>query len=311
MPEIILHHYPQSPFSEKVRLALGLKQLAWRSVIVSRVPPRPDLLPLTGGYRRTPVMQLGADIYCDTQLILRALERLHPAPSLYPDATEGVASALAFGWDRATWVSVVGLLVALIGDKFPPEFLEDRSKGYFGYELSKPAMEPRKPLLLARLRAQLAWVEAMLADGRPWLLGVRAGAADLSIYHSLWALRMNCGAQVDALLGFGAPLLAWMERVKGIGHGAPFEMTPAQALEVATQAAPAAPSIDADGDPSGYKPGMRVTVTPDDHARVPVTGTLVAADAQELIIRRSDERAGDIHVHFPRAGFDVEPAQSS
>ena len=69
MPDfpIILHHFDQSPFSEKIRLIFGLKSIAWRSVRISRIMPRPDLMPLTGGYRRTPVMQIGADIYCDTQ----------------------------------------------------------------------------------------------------------------------------------------------------------------------------------------------------------------------------------------------------
>ena len=31
MDEIILHHYPTSAFSERVRLAFGMKNLAWRS----------------------------------------------------------------------------------------------------------------------------------------------------------------------------------------------------------------------------------------------------------------------------------------
>ena len=71
MSEIILHHYEISVFSERVRLALGLKRLSWNSVTIPHMLPKPDLMPLTGGYRRTPVMQLGADIYCDTLLILR------------------------------------------------------------------------------------------------------------------------------------------------------------------------------------------------------------------------------------------------
>ena len=62
MPEIILHHYPTSPFSEKIRRIFGYKKLAWRSVEIPRSAPKPDLMPLTGGYRRTPVMQIGADI---------------------------------------------------------------------------------------------------------------------------------------------------------------------------------------------------------------------------------------------------------
>ena len=71
---LVLHHFDQSPFSEKNRVILGFKLLAWKSVRISRVMPRPDLMPLTGGYRRTPTMQIGADIYCDTQIIIRELE---------------------------------------------------------------------------------------------------------------------------------------------------------------------------------------------------------------------------------------------
>jgi glutathione S-transferase len=78
MSDMILHHYPASPFSEKVRVAFGIKGLAWKSVIIPRILPKPDLMPLTGGYRKTPVLQIGADIYCDTQLILREIERRAP-----------------------------------------------------------------------------------------------------------------------------------------------------------------------------------------------------------------------------------------
>src|ERR1700689_1920242 len=81
---IILHHFEESPFSEKVRLVFGLKNIAWTSVRISRIMPRPDLMPMTGGYRRTPVLQIGADIYCDTQVILRELERRFPEPTLFP-----------------------------------------------------------------------------------------------------------------------------------------------------------------------------------------------------------------------------------
>jgi glutathione S-transferase len=63
-----------------------------------------------------------------------------------------------------------------------------------------------------------------------------------------------------------------------------------------------------DRDPSGLRAGQTVTVTPDDNARVPVSGTLVAADAAEIVIHRRDPVAGDLHIHFPRLGFDVAAA---
>ena len=98
MTDIILHHYDTSPYSEKVRLGFGLKGLAWASVELPQIMPKPKLTALTGGYRKTPVLQIGADIYCDSQLIMRELERRYPTPSFYP-AGHGAADALAW-WAR-------------------------------------------------------------------------------------------------------------------------------------------------------------------------------------------------------------------
>ena len=62
MSELILHHYPSSPFAEKTRLMLGYKSLAWKSVIIPMIMPKPDVVALTGGYRKTPILHIGADI---------------------------------------------------------------------------------------------------------------------------------------------------------------------------------------------------------------------------------------------------------
>ena len=86
MAELILHHYDISPYAEKIRLAFGLKGLAWASVIVPATLPKPDLMPLTGGFRRTPVLQIGADIYCDTLRIAMELDRRCPEPPLLPES---------------------------------------------------------------------------------------------------------------------------------------------------------------------------------------------------------------------------------
>ena len=81
MTDIVLHHYNESPYAEKVRCLLGYKQLDWRSVTVPMVAPKPDLTALTAGYRKVPVMQIGADVYCDTRLIAEVIEDLAPSPA--------------------------------------------------------------------------------------------------------------------------------------------------------------------------------------------------------------------------------------
>ena len=309
MPEIILHHYGLSPFAEKVRTALGLKGLAWRSVDVAPLPPRPLLHALTGGYRRIPVLQVGADIYCDTNIILPALERLHPAPTLYPNGSAGISQGLAFAWERAMWVPTIGVLSHYIGDQLPAEFIKDRKEGYLGFDMSKAAMAPDLPRHLQAVHAHYGWLKTALASaqalGRAFLFGDAVSALDLACWQTTFLLRQNCPASVDELLGL-APLLPWYERIAAIGHGSSTPMTSEEAVAVAQAARPAPVThLQADGDPAGLKAGTVVTVTPDDNARVPVQGTLVAASGTEVVIHRRDEQAGDLHLHFPRLGFDV------
>ena len=307
MSELILHHYEFSTFSQKVRTALGAKGLAWRSVDIPGMPPRPLLTPLTGGYRRAPVLQVGADIYCDTNLILPTLERLHPAPSLYPPGSEGVAEGLGFAWERQMWIPTIGVLVHYIGEHIPAEFLKDRKESYLMVDISKQAMAPQLPQHLQFVRAQLAWLKRALGT-RPFLFGAQPSAADLACWQTVYLLRKNCPPDVDALLGL-APLAPWYERIAALGQGTPTAMTPEQAFEVASAATPAPVThLDPDGDPGGLKAGTTVVVTPDDNARVPVTGTLVAAGDSEVVIHHRDAQAGDLHIHFPRLGFDVAAA---
>ena len=304
MSDIILHHYDLSPFSEKIRLALGYKGLDWQSVIVAEVPPRPLLDALTGGYRRVPVLQVGADIYCDTEVIFRALERLKPEPTLYPTG-EGIAKALSLGWDRATWKPAIGVLVDHIGEHLPEEFLKDRKDNYLGYDISKAAMAPKLPAYVQEMTAQIAWLASMLWQNGDWLTGPALSAADLSCYHSIWLLRANCGAEViDAQLHIAPEVVAWMDRIAAIGHGTKTDITAEDALAAARAATPADPGL-GDNDPYGIAIGTRVSVTPNDNARVPVTGTLAGADAQEVVVAIDSAEAGTLHVHFPRAGFET------
>jgi glutathione S-transferase len=107
MSELVLHHYAMSPFSEKVRLVLGMKRLRWRSVTVPVVMPKPDVVALTGGYRRTPFLQIGADIYCDTVLMCRVIDRIAPEPPLYPASIAGLAEIVAQWADGSLfWIAV-------------------------------------------------------------------------------------------------------------------------------------------------------------------------------------------------------------
>jgi glutathione S-transferase len=307
MNDIILHHYPTSPYAEKVRIALGIKQLPWRSVHIPVIMPKPDLMPLTGGYRKTPVMQIGADIYCDTQCILRELERRFPERSLYRGTDAGTANAMAFWSDRNLFSPAVGVGLASRGSTLiSPEFLADRAK-FSGREVNLERLKASVPILLDQLRAQLGWLEGMLADGRPFLLGQHPTLFDCAAYHPCWFLRVNAGAD-KAPLNELPTLQAWMARVEQIGHGTATQLDAKDALNIAQRASPQAIAATDARDPAGRKPGTHVQVMPDDTGRDPVVGELLASSRDEIVIRRSDALVGEVAVHFPRAGFQVLPA---
>jgi glutathione S-transferase len=303
---IILHHFDESPFSEKIRIVFGLKNIAWTSVRISRIMPRPDLMPMTGGYRRTPVMQIGADIYCDTQCILRELQRRFPEPTLFPAGNEGLAWATAMWTDRSFFQNTVNLVFGSLADKVPPEFIADREK-LRGAKFDVAAMKSAIPQMRDQVRAHLQWIETQLRDGRPWIGGDKAGLGDVHAYMNVWYVRQNMADADERLAEFGN-VQAWEARMRATGHGRRSEMTTAAALDIAAAATPQTAIMADPHDPNGRKPGDQVEVMPDDYGKVKVAGEIVALSPQHIAIRRHDPRAGEIVVHFPRAGFLVLPA---
>ena len=158
MNEIILHHYPPSPVSEKVRVGLGIKRLAWRSVEIPRLPPKPDVMPLTGGYRRTPIMQIGADIYCDSQCILRELQQRFPEPTFYPGGADGLPWGIG-RWTDALFDVAVRLSLGANADQLPEAFATDRVRLFLGPNGDLKKVQADLPHTAAQLRAQFGWID--------------------------------------------------------------------------------------------------------------------------------------------------------
>ena len=302
MNDIILHHFDSSPFAEKIRLALGLKGLAWRSVEIPMVMPKPALTALTGGYRKTPVMQIGADIYCDTQCIALALEHYYPQPTLFPAHSQGLALALSQWSDAAFFQPGAGLSMGT-NTELPEDILQDRRE-FFNF-LDFSTLPQQLPHLFSQFRAHLQLVETMLADGREFLLGDHPGWADILAYFPLWMCRGNI-ATADKLVQPLPAVLTWESRMIDIGHGNPSTITADDALDIARQAASTvSPEIVSDAWPQMIT-GTPVTVTPQDYGAVPVAGELVRLTHADIAIRREDAQAGEVVVHFPRLGYRVD-----
>ena len=186
MSEIILHNYPQSPVAEKVRKGLGLKDLPWRDVEIPRVPPKPDLVCLTGGYRRTPVMQIGADVFCDSQCILREIERRFPERTFFPGGAEGLAWGVSRWTDGELFTLVVKLVLGAAGDALPADFARDRGRLYLGpdWAAGLKAANAELPHIAAQIRAHFGWMNDRLSTGRLYMLGDRPGLPDLLAWQA-------------------------------------------------------------------------------------------------------------------------------
>lgn len=307
-PDIILHNYPQSPVAEKVRVAFGIKGLSWCNVEIPRIPPKPMLTALTGGYRRTPVMQIGADIYCDSQCIIRELERRHPLPSFVPGTDAGLLWCLSRWTDGALFDLAVKIVLGAAGDALPRDFAEDRGRLYLGEDWAEGLKRANAelPHLIAQLRAPLSWLDQQLGDGRAFLIGDKPAAIDAQIYHVMWFIngRWDGGPQVLAEF---PDVQRWMASVQAIGHGNRSEMSADAALALASSMDSSTVAGVADNDPQGLRVGQAVAVVPDvNGGEQAVTGTVRMADAHSIAIDRVSEQAGKVCVHFPRAGYRVE-----
>jgi glutathione S-transferase len=307
--EIILHHYDFSNYSEKIRLVLGLKGLTWRSVEIPPVLPKPDYMPLTGGCRRAPSLQIGADVFCDSKRIIEELERRFPEPSIYPGPDSAlqrtIASALQYWSDASLTRNSINYASCAYPEapRFTPEFLADRAALLHKPE---PGLLHRRGAVhknLEQLRPQIEWIADLLRDGRPYVWGEQMSLADCTMYHPMWVMDQLAYERVALI----PPLVrSWMDRVAARGHGTAVPMTAAQALAVAAAAEPEppGPSEVLDGDPPL---GEIVSITPLDYGRDnPSIGRLVQVDTNHVAIQHSNERVGLVTTHFSRFGYGLQ-----
>lgn len=299
MSEIILHHYDTSPFSEKPRVMFGVKGLSWRSVVQPVIMPKPDLVPLTGGYRRIPVMQVGADIFCDTRVILAEIERRHPEPKVIRPGDWEVNLAADRPWFQAT----VALVFAEIGHTVPKEFIADREK-LSGRPFDTTAMKAAVPVMREAWRRHAEQVEQGLAGG-DFLGGASPSLADVASYMNIWWLARATHQIAEALLTGLPRTQAWRERVHAIGHGHKSEMGTGEALAAARAAEPEPAPEHTDAH---LAPGDPVSIAADDYGRDPIEGPLVAASDEQVTVARDDPDVGRLHIHFPRTGYILSRA---
>lgn len=315
--DLILHHYPVSPFSEKIRLVLGHKKLAWKSVHVPVVLPKPDVVALTGGYRRTPFLQVGADIYCDSALICDVLEHVQPEPTLYPPHLRGVSRIFA-QWADSTlfWAAMTyGLQPRGAAHMFRDAQAEQAQAFAADRKAMRTNMTALRPAdATSALRSYLRRIASMVEE-HDFLFGADPCVADFAACHPLWFLRTQVPVMADILAATPA-VSEWLDRLDACGHGRLDRFSAADAITVAARSEPEPPGrnllVDsAFQDDHGISLGSAVTVTPESFGTEATEGELRAATRTHYTLRRTDPRVGTVHIHFPRIGYVLRPATAS
>lgn len=300
---LILHHYDGSPYAEKIRLMFGLTDTRWCSLLSPVQPPRPNLDPLTGGYRRIPVAQMGADIFCDTDLIARELATMTACPALDPESVDAGAAALMDQAENKAFFAaiaavppmrLIGTMLQMFGPIGAYRFVKDRMNLLKGGTVRPPKGDKAKAII----DKLLADLETRLTE-HLWVGGDAASVADFATFHPLW-LYVSCNRRP---LKAGPKVEAWYRRVGEIGHGRREEITRDKAFAAARDAEPRALPASVDDTPAPI--GAAVDVAPSDYGIVPVSGTLAAVTADRIILARDTAEFGTLHVHFPRAGYSV------
>jgi len=306
MSEMILHHYENSPYAEKIRLMFGMTNSPWQSLLSPVWPPRPNIDPLTGGYRRIPVAQLGADIICDTCLISQEVALLTNNQNLAPSAmSEAAKTLMKFAEGKVFFAAVAAVpqfrLLGTMLKEFGPvgafKFAKDRTGMLKGGSTRAPSPQKAKKLvqeLLDRLESHLA--------EHKWINGDEASVADLTVYHPLW---LHLQAARSSLVA-GENTTRWYQAVTALGQGKRKDITQADAFAAAKNNLPRA--LPAEAEDNTLALGQKVSVAPSDYGVVPISGTLVMVADDRMIIARETEQFGTVHVHFPREGYAVTQA---
>lgn len=300
---LILHHYDFSPFAQKIRSMFGYCDLSWHSVISPPMPPRPNLDPLTGGYRKIPVLQVGADLFCDTRIITAEIAKLTERPELDRNHCSDKIQAFIDEVDLRVFFASAGsaspakALTAMLL-KFGPfttvKFIKDRVGMAHNAKVSMPTGSKAQSILMPHYEK----LEQILKDS-PYLFGDRLSVADFSAYHVAW-LAILTGAK--PIRKDATHTADWYQRITDYGNGNRSELAAMGAFEIARDAVPRTLPKNANEHP---KMGDTVKIAPSDYGRDAVEGKLIAANSERFIIQRDTERFGTLHVHFPTLGFEL------
>lgn len=305
MSQPILHHYWPSPFAHKIRLALAWAEIPWQSVEIPRIPPKILLMPLTAGYRRTPVLQVGADVFCDTQNIARYIGESYASDALFPEGCIDRALIFASWLDRIVFPLCVQTVLTHAIDTSPPEFIKDRGGLYFGSSWSVEKLKADLPGVLYQLTSEFHTLDCAIGHSGG-LMSQSFSYADISIGYLAWFLRGRWTAGSEFLAKFPN-----IERIERIIHEKSSDqycnLSAQSALTIAKKSSSKVKSNLTARVPSLLSLGQSVAIRPHaDTSDAPVTGTLHALTETRVSISHQAPEVDEVVVHLPVASYQIQ-----
>ncbi|KAF2155776.1 hypothetical protein K461DRAFT_310393 [Myriangium duriaei CBS 260.36] len=328
--DIILFHYPFSPYARRIVWYLTLRNIPYAQCLQPPPPPRPDLAALGVSYRRIPLCSIGGSIYADTRAILSALERLFPASASHPPlssaSTAGISALLSsFTIDGGVFTRAAQLLPTHLPIMQDPRFAADRTD-FTGAKFSPTTLDRVRPEAEAHMRRLWDVYETLLSDGRTWIGSADATSPGLADIEGVWPLDWmgELGSLPKELFGPEAypKTTAWAARFKGAVKEARKRNPEAAkavtvkgdvAFDFITSAKRAVVGVDAK-DPTGLKEGQEVMVWPIDTGfNHKDKGRLVGLDKEEVVIavKTKKDPSKEVLLHAPRLGFRVVPTSAA
>jgi glutathione S-transferase len=297
---LILHHYDISPFSQKAQKMMGLKGLDWLSVEMPLIAPKPDVEALTGGYRGTPILQVGADVFIDNWMIARALDSRAPAAPLNPRGP--LEAAALYAWCERLFIPLLHSAFATYKNQWEPDFLADRKQVFPDVDFD--SLHIADPDRRSQVNAFLGEAAAQLGRGASFLGGETPDGGDVHVWGMIWMIYSALPDLVPLVERY-EEIMDWHERMERLGRGGRTDVTFDAAWDALRaghfQPLPDTPMT----EPLRDWLGARVEVSAGSADRGMATGRLIAVDQHQVVIATTPLGGAEAHVWFPRFGYHL------
>ena len=299
---LILHQYDISPFSQKAQKMMGLKGLSWQSVEMPMIAPKPDVEALTGGYRGTPVLQIGRDVFIDNWMIARALDEFDSnGPAI--NAQGGLREAALYAWGERLFTPLLHAALAAYQSEWDADFLADRKQVFPDVDFDTLAADDLDRR--SQVRSYLGTVESQLGLGQDFLGGAQPDGWDIHVWGMVWMIHSALPALMP-IVGTLPRLTDWYERMSALGTGDREDVE----IDVAWQAlkdgpARSLPKTSAQ-EPLAQWVGEAVDISAGSADRGSASGRLLAVDQEQVVLGVEPISGESAQVWFPRFGYHLK-----